>query len=128
MRFVTLIGIVLVGLALSVTGCEKKNPPLGVGQVVSDPGAFSGSMDVIGIAYAYSSSDPNVVGIMDLGELQCASPTCTKPLLPVRLEGTRPAIGDEVQVTGAMVKEASGYMFKADAVQILARHNLEAFK
>jgi predicted small secreted protein len=128
MRFVTFIGLVLVGLALSVTGCEKKNPPLGVGQVVSDPGAFSGSMDVIGIAYAYSSSDPNVMGIMDLGELQCASPTCTKPLLPVRVGGTRPAIGDEVQVTGSMVKEAAGYLFKAEAVKVLARHNLGASK
>lgn len=128
MRFVTFIGLVLVGLALSVTGCEKKNPPLGVGQVVSDPGAFSGSMDVIGIAYAYSSSDPNVMGIMDLGELQCANPTCTKALLPVRLGGTRPAIGDEVQVTGSMVKEASGYLFKAETIQTLRRHNLGALK
>jgi hypothetical protein len=128
MRFVTFIGLVLVGLALSVTGCEKKNPPLGVGQVVSDPGAFSGSMDVIGIAYAYSSSDPNVMGIMDLGELQCANPTCTKPLLPVRVGGTRPAIGDEVQVTGSMVKEASGYLFKAESIQTLRRHNLGATK
>ncbi|MDO9584575.1 MAG: hypothetical protein Q7J24_15940 [Desulfomicrobium sp.] len=128
MRFVTFIGLVLVGLALSVTGCEKKNPPLGVGQVVSDPGAFSGSMDVIGIAYAYSSSDPNVMGIMDLGELQCASPTCTKPLLPVRVGDTRPAIGDEVQVTGSMVKEASGYLFKAESIQTLRRHNLGATK
>jgi hypothetical protein len=128
MRFVTFIGLVLVGLALSVTGCEKKNPPLGVGQVVSDPGAFSGSMDVIGIAYAYSSSDPNVMGIMDLGELQCANPTCTKPLLPVRVGDTRPAIGDEVQVTGSMVKEASGYLFKAESIQTLRRHNLGATK
>lgn len=128
MRFVTVIGLVLVGLVLSVTGCETKNPPLGVGQVVSDPGAFSGSLDVIGIAYAYSSSDPNVVGLMDLGELQCASPTCTKPLLPVRVEGTPPAIGDEVQVTGTMVKEASGYLLKAESMRTLARHNLGALK
>lgn len=128
MRFVTFFGLFLVALALSVTGCEKNNPPLGVGQVVSDPGAFSGSMDVIGIAYAYSSSDPNVMGIMDLGELQCASPTCTKPLLPVRVSGPRPAVGDEVRVTGIMVKEASGYLFKAEAVQVLARHDLGASK
>ena len=128
MRIVMFCGILLVGMALFATGCEKISPPLGVGQVVSDPGAFSGSMDVIGIAYAYSSSDPNVMGLMDLGELKCASPGCTKVLLPVRLGDTRPAIGDEVRVTGAMVKDASGYLFKAEAVQILARHNLEAFK
>lgn len=128
MRIVMFCGIFLVGMALFVTGCEKNNPPLGVGQVVSDPGAFSGSMDVIGIAYAYSSSDPGVMGIMDLGELKCASPGCTKALLSVRLSDTRPAIGDEVRVTGVMVKDATGYMFKADAVQILARHNMEAFK
>ena len=128
MRFVTFIGLVVVVLALSVTGCETKNPPLGVGQVVSDPGAFSGSMDVIGIAYAYSSSDPNVMGIMDLGELQCANPSCTKALLPVRVGATRPAIGDEVQVTGFMVKEASGYLFKAETIQTLRRHDLGALK
>ena len=128
MRFVTFIGLVLVGLALSITGCEKKNPPLGVGQVVSDPGAFSGTLDVIGIAYAYSSSDPNVLGVMDLGELQCANPGCTKALLPVRVGDTRPAIGDEVQVTGAMVKEVSGYLFKAESIRTLKRHDLGAFK
>jgi len=128
MRIVTFCGIVLVGMALFVTGCEKKNPPLGVGQVVSDPGAFSGSMDVIGIAYAYSSSDPNVLGIMDLGELQCANPGCTKALLPVRVGDTRPAIGDEVQVTGAMIKEASDYLFKAESIRTLKRHDLGALK
>lgn len=128
MRFVTFCGIVLVGMVLFVTGCKKDNPPLGVGQVVSDPGAFSESMDVVGITYAYSTSDPSVMGIMDRGELQCASPTCTKQLLPVRVSGPRPAVGDEVRVTGVMVKEAAGYLFKADAVQILARHNLGTTK
>ncbi|MBE1424445.1 hypothetical protein H4684_001077 [Desulfomicrobium macestii] len=128
MRIVMFCGIFLVGMALFVTGCEKISPPLGVGQVVSDPGAFSGSMDVIGIAYAYSSSDPNVMGIMDLGELKCASPGCTKALLPVRLGDTRPAIGDEVRVTGVMVKDASGYLFKAETIQTLRQHNLGALK
>lgn len=128
MRFVTFIGLALVGLALSVTGCETKNPPLGVGQVVSDPGAFSGSMDVIGIAYAYSSSDPNVLGVMDLGELQCANPGCTKALLPVRVADARPAIGDEVQVTGVMVREATGYLFKAESIRTLKKHDLGALK
>ncbi len=92
-----------------------------VNDVASDPGAFSGTLNVVGIVNAYSSNDPTLIGIMDKKELQCTTPNCKKVLLPVRYKGERPAIGAEVRVSGSIV---GGNMFQAETLDVLANHNL----
>lgn len=114
----------LLGLLGFVAGCNQVLPVFNVNEVASDPGAFSGSLAVVGVTYAYSKESPDIIGIMDKKELQCTTPSCSKTLLPVKIIGERPAVGDEVKVSGIMVKESWGYLFQAEAVHVVTRHKL----
>jgi hypothetical protein len=78
----------------------------------------------VGITYGYSQSDATIVGVMDKKELQCTTPNCNKVLLPVKITGTRPAIGDEVKISGSFTREPGGYLFHADKMEVLANHKL----
>jgi len=122
-RHISLFLSILCAAAL-LTGCQSEAPAFQVNDVVSDPGAFNGSLSVVGIVNAYAQSDATLVGIMDKKELQCTTPGCSKILLAVRVEGTRPAIGDEVKVSGTFVRESWGYVLNAEKISVLANHNL----
>ncbi len=119
--FLLLISVVFLSLA---AGCKESTPAFQVNDVVSDPGAFSGAVTVVGITYGYSQADPAIVGIMDKKELQCTTPNCKKLLLPVKIEGPRPAIGDEVMISGSFTRAPGGYLFHAETVEILGNHPL----
>ncbi len=114
----------LLVLCGGLAACNQVTPVFNVNEVVSDPGAFSGSLAVVGITYAYSKENPDIIGIMDKKELQCTTPNCSKVLLPVKITGDRPSVGDEVKVSGSMVKESWGYLLQAEAVHVVTRHKL----
>ncbi len=105
-----------------LTACDSGPKALNVNDVKSDPGAYSGELSITGIMAAVAQNDPQVFGIMDVSELLCTSPDCHKFLLPVRFEGQRPAMGDEVVVTGEFVY--GGRLFAAKNVTVRRNHKL----
>lgn len=115
---------VVVALLVVTVACNQETPVLQINDVVSDPGAFDGPMTVIGIAYAYAQTDRAIVGVMDKKELQCTTPNCSKVLLPVKVAGPVPAIGDEVRISGSFSREPWGYLFQAEKLEVLANHKL----
>jgi hypothetical protein len=123
LRYLFIFIIAISLLALSA-GCKNETPAFQVNDLASDPAAFSGPLTVVGIAYGYSKSDATIVGIMDKKELQCTTPNCNKVLLPVKIAGTRPAIGDEVKISGSFSREPGGYLFRAEKMEVVANHKL----
>jgi hypothetical protein len=119
--FVLFAAILLLALA---AGCKNDAPAFQINDIASDPGAFDGSLTLVGIVNAYAQSDATIVGVMDKKELQCTTPNCNKVLLPVKIAGTRPAIGDEVRISGAFSREPGGYLFHAEKMEVLASHKL----
>lgn len=120
-RYKLLQLVLVLSLVALFSGCSQEGTVFQVNDVVSDPGAFSGTLNIVGIVNAYSRNDATVIGIMDKAELQCTTPNCDKVLLPVRYQGDRPAIGDEIKVTGSIV---GGKIFQAETLKVLANHNL----
>lgn len=118
---ILLLFITALSLTVLLSGCAEEGFTYQVNDVASDPGAFSGKMTIVGIVNAYSPQDPTLVGIMDKKELQCTTPNCNKVLLPVRFNGERPKIGDEVKVSGTFI---GGKLFQAETLKIVATHNL----
>lgn len=117
-----IVFIFTIFLLALAAGCKNEVPAFQVNDVASDPGAFDGSLTVVGIVNAYAQSDATLVGVMDKKELQCTTPNCKKVLLPVKLKGPRPAIGDEVRISGTFSLETWGYVFHADKMEVLANH------
>lgn len=107
-----------------ITGCKTESPAFQVNDVVSDPGAFNGSLTIVGIVNAHSQADETIVGIMDKKELQCSSPGCEKVLLPVKITGKRPSIGDEIRVYGTFNLQPQAQIFVATKVEVMAKHKL----
>ncbi len=97
---------------------------LNVKDVVSDPAAYSGTLTLAGITAAFSQQDGALFGIMDISELQCTSPNCHKPILPIRFTEKLPAMGDEVRVTGEFRRMPGGYLFIAEKVSVVRNHKL----
>lgn len=116
--------VAVLSMVALASGCKNEPPALQVNDVVSDPGAFTGSLTVVGIVYAFAQSDTTVAGIMDKKELQCTTPNCEKVLLPVKITGTLPAIGDEVKVSGSFTTAPWGQVFTAETVEVLGHHQL----
>ena len=114
--------LVLAGVAL-LNGCNEAKA-LNVNEVGSDPAAYSGTITVVGVTKGFSKADATVFGIMDLKEMQCTTPNCNMPLLPVKYSGTLPTIGDEVQVTGSFVQVQGGYLFAASDIKLVRRHQI----
>jgi hypothetical protein len=112
--------LVLTG-ALLLNGCNEAKT-LNVNEVGSDPTAYSGTITVVGVTKGYSKADATVFGIMDLKEMQCKTPNCNMPMLPVKYQGALPTIGDEVQVTGSFVQVQGGYLFAASDIKVVRRH------
>ncbi|MBE0597444.1 MAG: hypothetical protein IH614_09255 [Desulfuromonadales bacterium] len=98
---------------------------LHVNAVGSDPGAYTGTITVVGITAAFAQNDPTVFGIMDVKELQCTTPGCNKLLVPVRYQGARPALGDELRVIGTFVPSGGGHLFVAEKITVVKNHKLE---
>lgn len=119
--------LTLAALALATTilvgGCNEAKA-LHVNEVGSDPAAYSGTITVVGVTKAFSNVDASVIGIMDLKELQCTTPNCNKLLLPVKYQGTRPAVGDEVRVTGSFTQVQGGYLFIASELKVVRQHQI----
>lgn len=126
MKIIHKLGIFLLVFAVLavLAGCKSEAPVFQVADVAADPGAFTGTLTLVGVAYGYSQADPTVVGVMDKKELQCVSPTCNKQLLPVKITGARPAIGDELKITGTFSREPWGYLFHAEAMEVVTNHKL----
>ncbi|MDT8419493.1 MAG: hypothetical protein RQ754_03615 [Desulfuromonadales bacterium] len=117
--------VLLVVLFVSITvisGCQEGVTVFQVNDVVSDPGAFSKPLTLEGVVYQHAKGDATIVGVMDKKELQCKTPNCNKALMAVKVTGTSLSIGDEVKVSGTIVKERWGYLFKADQVKVVANH------
>lgn len=126
---ITLFSVLLMLFSLAVfSGCKKEPDALQVNDVASDPGAFEGALNVVGVVNAYSQSDPTILGIMDKKELLCTTPNCNKVLLPVQFTGNRPALGDEIMVSGTFQHLSGGLVFKADTMEVLASHGLGGLK
>jgi hypothetical protein len=123
LRYIVVFATAIFLLALAA-GCRNEAPAFHVNDVASDPGAFGGSLTVVGITYGYSKSDATIVGIMDKKELQCTTPNCNKVLLPVKIKGTPPAIGAEVKISGSFSRESGGYLFHAEKMEVIANHRL----
>jgi len=114
--------ITLAGAAL-LSGCNQA-PALHVNEVGADPAAYTGTITVTGVTKGFSRNDPAVFGIIDLKEVQCTSPTCSMPVLPVKFAGKLPVVGDEVRVTGSFVQVQGGYLFSANNVKVVRNHQI----
>jgi hypothetical protein len=118
-----MIAVLALATTLLVSGCNEAKA-LNVNEVGSDPAAYSGTITVVGVTKAFSKVDASVIGIMDLKELQCTTPNCNKPLLPVKYQGERPAVGAEVQVTGSFTQVQGGYLFVANELKVVRHHQI----
>jgi hypothetical protein len=114
-----------LGLFLSVgLFMAKKTTALNVNDVASDPTAFTGTITITGVVAGTSQADPTVIGMMDKKELQCTTPGCKKVYLPFKAANYSAMRGDEVRVTGKFAASEFGYIFMADSVSVVKRHNI----
>ncbi len=120
------VGVALVvGISMAVILTRPADvAALNVKAVLSDPGAYSGTLTLAGITAAFSQQDGELFGIMDVSELACTSPNCHKPILPIRFAEKLPAMGDEVRVTGEFRLVPGGYLFFAEKVSVVRNHNI----
>jgi hypothetical protein len=121
----SIAGLAILFLLL-VLGCNKQAEvaALNVNDIGGDPAAFVGSITITGITAGYAAQDPSLFGLMDRKELQCQSPNCNKVIIPIRFQGQRPAIGDELLVTGSFQNTGRGYLFTAETVKVVRNHKL----
>ncbi len=120
-----LISFLFLSVFLFVpAGCKNAGPVYQVNDVVSDPDAYIGTLTVEGVVYTFSTQDQSIIGIMDKKELQCTTPNCKKNLLPMQFAGSRLSVGDEVKVSGSLVKGNRGYLLTAKDVKVVATHKL----
>lgn len=118
----TFLFVMLFAIFTGITGCQEPVTVFQVNDVVSDPGAFSKTLTLEGVVYRHAQGDSSIVGVVDKKELQCNTPNCNKALMAVKVTGTSLSIGDEVKVTGTIVKEKQGYLLKAEQVKVVANH------
>ena len=120
----SVFSLFLIASLVIMAGCKNDAPVYQVNDVVSDPGAYNGVLTLEGVVYTFAKQDPSIVGIMDKKELQCKTPNCKKTLLAMQVMDSKLAVGDEVKVSGSIVKESWGYLLKAKQVQIMINHKL----
>lgn len=124
-KYIIIAVAVAVSIALSYALFSKGgNDALQVNQVAADPAAYSGAITVTGIMAGTSPQDPSLFGIFDIKELQCTTTNCNKIYLPVKHQGTMPKPGDEVRVSGSIVKTSAGYLFAASNVKVVRSHKI----
>lgn len=117
-----LVMAVGIGMVFLLSGDNAK--AFSVNDVASDPAAFNGTITITGIMGGVSRVDKSVFGLMDVKELQCTTPNCNKLLIPVKYQGTAPVPGDEVRVTGSIIKITDGFMFVAQNVKVVRHHKI----
>ncbi len=118
------MAVSIVALLSLTAAC--KDAVLQVGDVVSDPGAFSKPLTLEGVVYTHAKGDKTIAGVMDKKELQCTTPNCNKALLAIQTPGRQLSVGDEIKVSGTIVKESWGYILKADDVKVVTTHKIGA--
>ena len=116
--------LIVIGIA-TASGCKQETPVLNVNDVASDPGAYSGTLRIVGVVDVFSKDDPSILGIMDRKELACTSPNCHKAYVAVKVPGKAPVRGDELLVTGTFQPDTTfGQLLMAQEVKVTANHNL----
>lgn len=124
-KLLLVLGVVVAAALATAFVLQRGNATLlHVNQVVADPAAFSGFVEVVGIMAATSQQDPTLFGIMDLKELACTTPNCNKRLLSVAWTGAQPVLGDEVRITGRFVSRGKYHVLAAEAVKVIRHHQL----
>ncbi|PLX84568.1 MAG: hypothetical protein C0618_11310 [Desulfuromonas sp.] len=118
--------VICAALITVTSGCREPVTVFQVNDVVSDPGAFDKPLTLEGVVYTRAKGDMSIVGMMDKKELQCTTPNCNKALMAVKVSETSLSIGDEIKVTGTIVKESWGYLLKADQIKVVANHKFGA--
>jgi hypothetical protein len=122
---ITIAGIALVlGLVITFIVVANGNKGINVRDIGTDPAAFTGTLTITGITYAFSPQDNSIFGIVDVKELQCTTPNCNKLIIPVRYQGKLPKTGDEIRVSGEFVNDGGGYLFSANELKIVRNHKL----
>jgi hypothetical protein len=120
-----LLLIACIGLILSIgLFLAQKSTALNVNDVAADPTAFTGTITITGIVAGTSQADPTVIGMMDKKELQCTTSGCKKVYLPFKAPNYSAVRGDEVRVTGKFATSQFGYLFMADSISVVKRHNI----
>ena len=116
-----LIGVLLVlNISFATYQFALAPPPaLGVDEVALDPGAYEGTIAIVGFTTNVYEDDTTLFGIKDLSELDCNAPDCDKPILPIRFQGTLPVLGDVVRVTGTFVQDGGKYYFNSEKVKVV---------
>lgn len=124
-KYIVLAAALVVGIALAYGMFFRGDAAaLQVNQVAADPAAYSGTITVSGIMAGTSPQNPNIFGIFDLKELNCTTPNCNKLYLPVRHQGAMPKLGDEVRVSGSIIKTSDGFIFSASDLKVVRNHRL----
>lgn len=124
LRTSLLVAALAVAGLVALGGCNESKTLINVNEASADPAAYSGAISIVGVTKAFSRTDTTVFGLMDLKELQCTTPNCNQPLLPVKYQGPLPQIGDEVHVTGSFTQVQGGYVFTASELKIVRQHRL----
>jgi hypothetical protein len=122
---IIVVAALLVGLASAYAFSMQSGPKaLAVSDVGADPAAFTGTISVTGVMRGVSQQDPTIFGVMDVKELQCKTANCNKILIPVRYQGQRPVLGDEIKMTGSFSNSNAGYLFEAKQLKVLRNHKI----
>lgn len=130
-----IIGVsVLIFILTSLHGCSKsedqqvkeKTRILNVNDVVSDPGAFMGEVNITGVVAdksRYMVKDPDAMVLVDTREAKhCKQTGCASRILVVMYEGDHPKEWDEVNITGSFREGSSEFVAKS--VKILGHLSL----
>jgi hypothetical protein len=124
-KIVIIIAALVVGIALAVVIFPAgEGNTLQVSQVGADPFAYKGTITITGIMAGLSTKDSSILGIFDVKELQCKTPSCSKLYLPVRHQGSIPKIGDEIRVTGSFEKIGNDVVFAAQKIKVVRNHQI----
>jgi hypothetical protein len=117
---IIMAGIVFIGLGCSKTKITKEGGILSVNEIQAEPAAFQGVIRVTGVVARVKEKTKQFT-LLDTDEaLNCESDKCALFYLPVQCGGNLPQRGDEVNITGSLVKE-DRFIFDASHVDVL-RH------
>ncbi|SNB46243.1 hypothetical protein [Geobacter sp. DSM 9736] len=126
MKKVVIIAALAVGIIAGLVFVKSGPKALNINEVGADPAAYTGTITVTGIMGGRSQQNPDIIGIMDIKELQCKTANCNKVFLPVKFSGKAPVIGDEVRITGSFVDmgQGQGYLFMAQSLKVVRHHKI----
>lgn len=124
-KYLFIFAALAVGVAIAFAFSQQSGPKaLTVTEVGANPSAYSGTITVSGVMAGVYRPDPTIFGIMDLKELQCKTANCNKLIIPVKYQGPRPVLGDEVRITGNLVNSGQGYLLVAQNLKVVRNHRI----